>query len=69
MEYQGRFLTPPAQSFFRDDYPECTPLFVYRGTDRLEIDGILCVPGETFLRSLEPSHAIVAGPSRRSTES
>ena len=54
---------------FRDDYPECRPVLVYRGTDRLEIDGILCVPGETFLRSLEPSHAIVAGPSRRSTES
>ncbi len=37
------------------DYPECTPVLVYRGTDRLRIDGIWCVPGAEFLRALHPA--------------
>jgi len=40
---------------FRQDYPECEPIFLYRGTDRLRIDGIACVPVTEFLRALEPS--------------
>jgi predicted AAA+ superfamily ATPase len=40
---------------FRDDYPECTPVFLYRGEDRLLIDGVLCVPGEEFLNGLSPN--------------
>lgn len=40
---------------FRQDYPECEPMFLYRGTDRLRIDGIACVPVTEFLRALEPS--------------
>ncbi len=41
---------------FREDYPECRPLLLYRGDDRLEIDGIACWPVQDFLKSLRPSH-------------
>ncbi len=43
---------------FVSDYPECTPLFLYRGQDDLNIDGIRCVPGETFLRALSPDRGL-----------
>jgi len=43
---------------FRGDYPECKPFFVYRGDQRLLIDGILCVPGEEFLRSMRPDRGL-----------
>jgi hypothetical protein len=39
---------------FLSDYPECRPLTLHRGADRLRIDGIPCVPCEAFLRSLHP---------------
>jgi predicted AAA+ superfamily ATPase len=44
---------------FQDDYPESRPVFVYRGSDRLLIDDILCVPGEDFLRSMAPARGLV----------
>lgn len=40
---------------FRQDYPECKPLLLYRGADKLEVDGIPCWPVERFLRELRPS--------------
>lgn len=40
---------------FREDYPECKPMLLYRGADKLEIDGIPCWPVERFLRELRPS--------------
>ena len=40
---------------FRHDYPECEAALLYRGTERLRIDGIWCLPGEEFLRQLRPS--------------
>jgi predicted AAA+ superfamily ATPase len=43
---------------FRDDYPECEPIFLYRGRDRLLIDGVLCVPGDQFLRGLKPGRGL-----------
>ncbi|MFV2073965.1 MAG: ATP-binding protein [Thermoanaerobaculales bacterium] len=45
---------------FRDDYPECEAIFVYRGEERLLIDGILCVPGDEFLRSMRPERGLAA---------
>jgi predicted AAA+ superfamily ATPase len=39
---------------FRQDYPECRPIYVYRGDARLLIDGILCAPGQEFLANLRP---------------
>jgi len=45
---------------FHQDYPECNPLFVYRGDEKLLIDNILCVPCETFLKSIKPSQPLIS---------
>jgi predicted AAA+ superfamily ATPase len=34
---------------FMADYPECEPVYLYRGAECLQVDGIWCVPGEEFL--------------------
>ena len=39
---------------FHRDYPEATPLLLYRGSETLERDGVRCVPVERFLRELVP---------------
>ena len=44
---------------FGEDYPECEPVFVYRGDRRLLIDGILCVPGDEFLRNIRPERGLI----------
>jgi predicted AAA+ superfamily ATPase len=41
---------------FRSDYPESTPVFLYRGKDRMSVDGILCIPCDIFLSTLTPGH-------------
>ena len=43
---------------FTSDYPECQAALLYRGRDRLRIDGVWCVPVEDFLRSIEPSRGL-----------
>jgi predicted AAA+ superfamily ATPase len=43
---------------FRRDYPECAAALLYRGTERLRIDDIWCLPGEEFLRQLRPSQGL-----------
>ncbi len=43
---------------FREDYPESTVALIYRGDERLVVDGILCLPGEEFLLGLRPDSAI-----------
>ena len=42
---------------FRDDYPEAGLSLVYRGTDRLVIDGVTCIPCDEFLLNLSPASA------------
>ena len=37
---------------FVQDYPECTPVFLYRGQETLKIDNITCLPCEKFLKEL-----------------
>lgn len=39
---------------FCHDYPEARPLFLYRGKDKLLIDGITCWPVDEFLSKLIP---------------
>jgi uncharacterized protein len=39
---------------FREDYPEARLIFIYRGKERLVVDGILCLPCEQFLAELTP---------------
>ncbi len=43
---------------FRKDYPECTPLLLYRGTTRLVQGGILCLPCEEFLLQIDPTKPV-----------
>ena len=45
---------------FAADYPECTPVLLYRGEDRLKIAEVLCVPVEQFLEALLPGQGLVA---------
>lgn len=40
---------------FTADYPECTPIFLYRGKERLKVGDIACIPCDEFLRDLTPS--------------
>ncbi len=44
---------------FQEDYPESQALLVYRGAERLRIDGIWCLPGEEFLRELRPERGLL----------
>ncbi len=45
---------------FKEDYPEAMPLLLYRGQERLVINGILCLPCEEFLLKLSPFESIDA---------
>jgi predicted AAA+ superfamily ATPase len=40
---------------FREDYTEAGTIILYRGSDRLVIDGIQCIPCDEFLRGLSPA--------------
>ena len=37
---------------FLEEYPEADGMLLYRGEERLMIDGILCIPCEEFLRGV-----------------
>ena len=39
---------------FKEDYPESTAYFLYRGRERLMKNGILCIPCNEFLLKLQP---------------
>ncbi len=41
---------------FAEDYPESKRFLLYRGKERVQRDGILCLPCEEFLTSLQPNH-------------
>ena len=43
---------------FREDYPGCLAYLLYRGEERLLIDGILCMPCEEFLLNLRPGEPL-----------
>ena len=42
---------------FREDYPESSPLLLYRGDEALERSGVRCLPVGRFLRELVPGRA------------
>ncbi len=46
---------------FRKDFPECRPLLLYRGFERLLRHGILCLSCEEFLHQLCPERPLDAG--------
>ncbi len=41
---------------FLTDYPEANAILLYRGTEKLLIDGIICWPVDDFLLQLKPDH-------------
>ena len=43
---------------FCEDYPEATPVLLYRGRERLKIDNITCIPCQNFLTALSPSQTL-----------
>jgi len=43
---------------FHHDYPECHPIFVYRGEEKLVRDNISCIPCEAFLRKIRPNQPL-----------
>jgi predicted AAA+ superfamily ATPase len=43
---------------FREDYPEARAVLLYRGRERLRIDGIWCLPVDAFLRTLQPGRGL-----------
>lgn len=45
---------------FCADYPEATPILLYRGKERLQMGGILCTPVSQFLKLLTSTHELAA---------
>lgn len=43
---------------FREEYPEVRAVLLYRGSERREAGGILCLPCAEFLRALRPDRAL-----------
>ena len=43
---------------FLEDYPEAKALLLYRGTEKLKIGKIFCLPVDAFLKQLIPNHWI-----------
>lgn len=43
---------------FKEDYPMCQPLILYRGKEKYIEKGILCLPIETFLASIHPKRTL-----------
>jgi len=44
---------------FRTDYPEADAVMLYRGRERLRIDGIWCLPVADFLREMVPGRGLL----------
>jgi predicted AAA+ superfamily ATPase len=47
----------PLKSFITD-YPECTPIRLYRSKERIMIDGILCIPVDQYLVQIIPGNPL-----------
>ena len=45
---------------FREDYPEAETVVLHRGSERLRIDGVWCLPVEEFLRQMMPNRRLLA---------
>jgi predicted AAA+ superfamily ATPase len=45
---------------FQEDYPEASCLMLYRGSDRLRLGDVLCMPVEEFLSRLHPARGLPA---------
>lgn len=45
---------------FKQDYPEATLIFLYRGKVKLMKDGVLCIPCDEFLKQILPNQLLLA---------
>jgi uncharacterized protein len=43
---------------FKEDYPEATAIFIYRGKERMRIKDVLCLPCDEFLKELVPNFPV-----------
>ncbi|MFN0118333.1 MAG: ATP-binding protein [Elusimicrobiota bacterium] len=43
---------------FSEEFPDCKPLLLYRGKDRIKKNHILCMPIENFLLQLKPDQSL-----------
>lgn len=43
---------------FKEDYPECKAILLYRGESRQVVNDVLCIPCDEFLLGLHPDKAI-----------
>ncbi|OGJ85593.1 MAG: ATPase [Candidatus Raymondbacteria bacterium RifOxyA12_full_50_37] len=43
---------------FRQEYPECSAYFLYRGEEKTDRDGIHCMPVADFLKRLDPKNPL-----------
>ncbi len=48
---------------FCEDYPEATPLLLYRGKEWLKTQGVLCIPCQDFLMGLSPLKPLSLSPN------
>jgi hypothetical protein len=44
---------------FQKESPEAERIFLYRGEERLQTGGVLCLPAEALLRELHPGQDLV----------
>jgi len=44
---------------FKQDYPECQAVFLYRGKERILKNNILCLPCQDFLKALIPNRPLL----------
>lgn len=44
---------------FKNEFPEASCCLLYNGKSKREIDGILCLPVEDFLKNLHPEKIIL----------
>jgi len=46
---------------FHADYPECTPILLHRGRERLKRDDVLCIPCAEFQAAVRPERLLLSG--------
>lgn len=44
---------------FKKDYPESTPILLYRGDHKIKVEGISCIPIDQFLLQLKPNEQLI----------
>lgn len=44
---------------FQEDYPEAKTILLYRGTERILKNNVLCIPCEDFLKDIQPDKALI----------